>query len=269
MEETLAKECPSPFDTACNLVEPLETQGFRMVEQASEDLIHRMQDVFHADVGAVVFVVKTTDQGPLDGWRPAWYHNTRSQMTNLLLKKLLTLLRWVPGKDLPEANGFNFTRADARRLGISDYPPGIQRKVIQTLGVQERLFVSCPLNDDTVLLVLLDRRRPEIYDERDLQVGVALARRLRPLARLWFTQLGLTDGVALTKRERSVQACLARGLSEQDGAEELGLQPSSFHQVVVRLYRKRGVGHRGELLARLVAPKLGNPNAVPYLDVVR
>ena len=62
--------------------------------------------------------------------------------------------------------------------------------------------------------------------------------------------------------------CLLKGMTEIEGADALGLRTSSFHQVVVKVYRKFGVGSRAQLLALFMQepPRVATPWTAPLMD---
>ena len=95
------------------------------------------------------------------------------------------------------------------------------------------------------------------FSVADTTLGCAAAHVLcRPL-RAWAQKLGVDEGVLLTRRGRDVLRLLLAGHSERSGAAELGIRQSSFHQVVVAVYRKLGVQSRGELAAKFVRSTAG------------
>jgi DNA-binding NarL/FixJ family response regulator len=58
----------------------------------------------------------------------------------------------------------------------------------------------------------------------------------------------------LTERETEVLAQVLRGLSNRQIAHQLGIGIQSVKNIILRFYRKLGVGSRSELLHRYLAP---------------
>jgi len=87
------------------------------------------------------------------------------------------------------------------------------------------------------------------FRPRDLAVVDAFTREA-----LWLRQPAVPAGVArlaaeLSPRLRDVLSGLAKGLSEKQLADRLGISPHTVHDHVKALYRQLGVSSRGELLA--------------------
>ena len=101
-------------------------------------------------------------------------------------------------------------------------------------------------------------RKVERFTHDEVATSLAAAHVFRRMARRWCAQLGVLDGRVLSGREREVLVCLLRGLSEKAGAEQLGMKPGYFHQIVVRLYSKLRVDSRAALLAKCLEPPPGS-----------
>lgn len=253
----------NPWIRTSRMVSELERQP-RPLEEWVEATVDGAGQELDLQSGGVVFATRSGDPGTLAGWRPVWFHMQRSRLPKQVVLRLVRTFTWIRGVDFPDLASAGNERTSFA-LSSKRYPPGPHRALAERLGVAHRLMVWCPIDHDRLVVVLLDRRQDQPFDEDDTAFGEALAHRILPLATRWCAVLGITDGVLLTRRERQVQHCLAAGMTETEGADALGLRPSSFHQIVVRLYRKRGVTHRGELLARLLAPESTSGADVPTL----
>ena len=119
-----------------------------------------------------------------------------------------------------------------------------------------------------IMAVLVFERPPDepAFTAANRKTGDAVAQVLNAECQRWIRILGLTDGCLLTQREQDVQRCLIAGLSEDEGAAQLGIRSGSFHQVVVGLYKKRGVKSRGQLLSRFLLP--ADATTLNHLKVV-
>ena len=62
----------------------------------------------------------------------------------------------------------------------------------------------------------------------------------------------------LSARERQVATALARGLTIEEVAKEMGLARSTVSTMTKRLYRKLGVRRRAEMVTRLTENGLGD-----------
>jgi DNA-binding CsgD family transcriptional regulator len=239
-----------------DLSEPLD----RRVDR----LLHDLRDHFAARQVGVLFLVR---QRPIPddvalGWRPAWIHSTRDASSLRRIKALARALQWVPRVDLPGRKAGFRDRPGASLLRTSELPSGSSHRWLGRLSnVAERIGVECPISPTICGLFLIDRDDSQAaFDPAELDVADRAAPFLVRALSPWATELGLTDGVLLSAREREVQRCLLMGATEAEGAETLGLRPSSFHQIVVKLYRKRGLHSRGELAARFLAPSVAAPD---------
>lgn len=146
-------------------------------------------------------------------------------------------------------------RAPRMRDGMVDWE-AFQRTAhykiyYETPGINDRMWVTCPINADTESCFVFDRiHAPANFSEADAGMAETVLRGIR-----WFhRRLSLSRGIPVartpcTPTERRVLGLLLTGSAEKEIADELGLGVGTAHNHVGRIFRKFGVRSRAELMA--------------------
>lgn len=248
----LSADVPIRWQGLFELRKKVEGLGVQSVESNIEAVIAELTEFFEADSGAVVFAGRTEHEkgDPLKGWRAVWFHREMPRPVAIAVNAAIRRLKW--GKKEAEMLGER-GRHRAGSMSFSDHDSPTHAWLARLVGIEHRLGATLPIGQRLEVHFLLDRKRSQGRFREDAD-GHALAAMhvFEPIARRWCRMLGLLDGDLLRRRERDVLVCLLQGLSEKEGAAELGLARSSFHQLVVSVYRTFGVRSRGELLSQFV-----------------
>ncbi len=251
----------------CRVRDEVDGLGVIPVEQGVEEPFSRLRPIFDNDRGAMVVSARVPPAAGesmdlLDNWRPVWYHRADSPLKSVMVRQLFRLLRWTK-KEAEIFQDAGQHRARVQSTADHEGHPS-HRALAQVLGVAHRLGVVCNIDPNVEAWFLIDRSelgRP--YEPGRVEEGMALAHVLQPLARRWTTQLGVLRGKALSRRERDVLREILKGNPEKIGAANLGLKKTSYHQVVVSVYRKLGVSSRPELTSLFLD---GRPEARPWTN---
>lgn len=120
-------------------------------------------------------------------------------------------------------------------------------------GIDDRLWVICPVNADVESCFCFDRiRHPgePHFSEADGERALSLLRPLRWFYRRLIQSRGFpVGGTPCTPAEHRTLALLLTGRSEKEIADALGLSVGTTHNRVTALFKKFGVRSRPELMA--------------------
>ncbi len=223
--------------------------------------LQRISEMVDASSGFAMLAGRTEDHAdPLGGWRPQrmmWFK--RSAESQAIGRDWITTN--TAGLDDPVTQAF-CARAGTHRAmrGVDITPPEVwetspAKKLLDQLGLRDRLIAAHTLSDDVEVYLGLDRAsaQPEFTDE-DIAVALRAITGLGRMCRWLALSFGLLPQMKLlTTREREVLRHLLTGAPEKQFAASLGLTPAYTHQVVVRVYRKLDVSSRAELMSLWLA----------------
>jgi DNA-binding CsgD family transcriptional regulator len=146
------------------------------------------------------------------------------------------------------------TRACLRRELVDDNTwneSALYRKVLQPLGVEDRLLGSHVVSADAESYIGVDRgKSQEPFGERERDMLQLFLLGSCGMHRDLMRSLGLIGmEVSLSPREQDVQQLLLTSLTEAEIGLALGLTPRTTHQYVVAILRKWKVSGRVGLMA--------------------
>ncbi len=139
------------------------------------------------------------------------------------------------------------------------------RQLLQELDVRERMVGAVGVAPGLELFTGVDRARGErafVARERDL-LALALSGVVGVARRVCSASGMLAGGEPLTAREAQVLRLLLDGAAEKDVARALDVSLGYTHRLVLRLYCKRGVRSRAELLVQVLRPQGSGGGAGP------
>lgn len=231
----------------------VDARGVCSVEEQVSAMFDSLSDLIWSDRNslAVVARVDAASNDALAGWRLAWIHSPGFPRFSRMIRPVARLLKW--NSEHRDALTDGAVRAGAVHCVGPDQPPS-HRRFNQLIGVKHRLGATVPMSE-TIEVYLMFNRKQEAFTHDEVATALASVHVFRRLAQRWVAQLGILEGRLLSPRERQVLVCLLKGHSEKAGAAQLGMKPSYFHQIVVRIYGKMRVDSRAALLAKcLEAP---------------
>ena len=241
------------WSTLFELTKKLDRLGVVDVETSIQRSLEHLITLSGSKSGSVIIACRVEDDNDvLRGWRPVWYYAPYHKRIMRGIRALMPLLRWT------KADSFNMEKVGvprAKAQSVADYA-GHKSHVIfaRFMGTGHRLNVVIPVTDHTEVFLLKHRGlEAEPYSDQDVASAVAIAHAMRPYAHRWCRWMGVLDGQLLTCRERQALMCMLQGFSEKRGAAELGIKPTSFHQIAVTIYKKMNVQSRAELISKCLS----------------
>lgn len=226
----------------------MEDLGACSVEEHVDASFEALQELVWADRTSIMMVVRVDadDSDALAGWRLAWLYSPGSPRFSRFIRPLARLLTWTD----EQREGFRSGNARAGAVHcVGPNAPASHRRFNTLIGVAHRLIAAIPISS-TIEVFFAFNRKEQGFSKAEVATSLAAAHVFQRLSRRWCAQLGILDGCVLSPRERQVLTCLLQGVSEKAGAEQLGMKPSYFHQIVVRIYGKLNVDSRGSLLTK-------------------
>ena len=120
-------------------------------------------------------------------------------------------------------------------------------------GIDDRLWVSCPVNADVESAFIFDRFHydgPPHFDAVDLTLAASALRPLRWFHRRLILSRGVPAGrTPCTPAEHRILSLLLTGQSEKEIAEQLRIGAGTTHNHITSIFKKFGVRSRAELMA--------------------
>lgn len=119
------------------------------------------------------------------------------------------------------------------------------------LGIEDRMWLSFPLNKDTESVFLIDRgfSAPH-FSKRDAVLAGHIVRGIRGFHRQLFLSHGLLIGeTQLSPVSRRIVGKLLTGLSEKEIAQALRQDVRTTHKYITTIYERFGVKGRAGLMA--------------------
>jgi len=134
------------------------------------------------------------------------------------------------------------------------YRSPIVERYLRPGHVHHRLASVVPTSHGgAISLIHLHRRRGQRdFSSRERALLAFFHGELAPLVGRALVSATEPAPSGLPRRLRQTLACLVEGDSEKQVAARLGLSHATVHQYVTMLYRRFGVGSRGQLLAHVV-----------------
>ncbi len=192
-------------------------------------------------------------RAPIVCWWPADFLSVEA---NLAFERLNRAEPWAlatasrhasrDGPARPLRISDRFSRLEYRRLAIYG-------ELFRALGVERQAALAVPLDTERCLCVAVNRAGNDFFS-RDLDRLEALR---RPLVAN-FARLGRASGPgppalatdALTRREATVLALVARGLANDQVGRRLGISARTVNKHLEHVYAKVGAHNRTEAAAR-------------------
>lgn len=124
------------------------------------------------------------------------------------------------------------------------------RRLLQQLGLEDRLNAVLPLNDDVEVVFCIDRPRgAPIFSKREAEVALAAIDRLRPFARRFVVRRGLMPGQRrLDDTEQRLFDLLLGARDQAAIADALGLDEEQIEELSETVFEKLAVDDRAGLL---------------------
>jgi len=119
------------------------------------------------------------------------------------------------------------------------------------LGIQDRMWISFPLNADTESIFLIDRSHSTLrFSKRDALLVGTILRGIRGFHRRLFLSRGLLIGEKpLSPVFRRIVQKLLTGMSEKEIALSLNQNLTTTHKYIGTIYERFGVNGRASLMS--------------------
>jgi DNA-binding CsgD family transcriptional regulator len=140
---------------------------------------------------------------------------------------------------------------DTQVLGVTIKRTRYYNDLVRPSGGRHSLLCFLALRGEPQGLIMIGRAERSPFRDRDLD----RVRALRPvltLALASFARPTVSDGLALTPREREIGNYLLLGYTNREIALGLGSSPNTVRNQLAALFRKAEVSTRAELVARLL-----------------